>query len=276
MSLAVFGVVLFAAALHATWNAIVKGGGDKLLTTILIAGSGGVLAVALLPFLDHPAPASWPFIAASTVIHVAYYRLVALNYHVSDMSLAYPVMRGTAPLLVAGISVAFLHLSLPPLATVGIVIICAGVLSMAITPGGGRHGIGLALLNACVIAAYTLVDGEGVRRSEHAASYTLWLYLVLGPLLVVWALATRRGQFVRYAAANWKYGLIGGIGTVASYGLALWAMTIAPVAVVSALRETSILFGVLLTATVLKERVDRRRVVAACIIAVGAIALRLS
>ena len=277
MTLATFGVVLFAAALHATWNAIVKGSSDKLLTAALVTGSAGVLAVLILPFLEAPAPASWPFILASTVFQICYFRLLALNYQRSEMSLAYPIMRGTAPLIVTLVSVLFLQVDLPPLAGVGIVVICTGVLSMAISHGRGNgRSVALALLNACVIAGYTLIDGEGVRRSDAPASYTLWLYVLTGPTLVIWTLVTHRRKFVPYARANWQYGLIGGIGTATSYGLALWAMTMAPVAVVSALRETSILFGVLLSATVLRERVDRRRIIAVCIIATGAIALRLS
>ena len=277
MTLATFGVVLFAAALHATWNAIVKGSSDKLLTAALVTGSAGVLAVLILPFLEAPAPASWPFILASTVFQICYFRLLALNYQRSEMSLAYPIMRGTAPLIVTLVSVLFLQVDLPPLAGVGIVVICTGVLSMAISHGRGNgRSVALALLNACVIAGYTLIDGEGVRRSDAPASYTLWLYVLTGPTLVIWTMVTHRRKFIPYARANWQYGLIGGIGTATSYGLALWAMTMAPVAVVSALRETSILFGVLLSATVLRERVDRRRIIAVCIIATGAIALRLS
>lgn len=277
MTLATFGVVLFAAALHATWNAIVKGGSDKLLTASLVTGSAGILSMVILPFLKQPDPASWPFILASTVFQICYFRLLALNYQRSEMSLAYPIMRGTAPLIVTLVSVLILHVELPPVAALGIVVICSGVLSLAISHGRGNgQSVALALLNACVIAGYTLIDGEGVRRSGAPAAYTLWLYVLTGPALIAWALIVHRSKFVPYARANWVSGLIGGIGTATSYGLALWAMTMAPVAVVSALRETSILFGILLSATILHERVDRRRIIAACVIASGAIALRLS
>lgn len=277
MTLATFGVVLFAAALHATWNAIVKGGSDKLLTASLVTGSAGILSMVILPFLKQPDPASWPFILASTVFQICYFRLLALNYQRSEMSLAYPIMRGTAPLIVTLVSVLILHVELPPVAALGIVVICSGVLSLAISHGRGNgQSVALALLNACVIAGYTLIDGEGVRRSGAPAAYTLWLYVLTGPALIAWALIVHRSKFVPYARVNWVSGLVGGIGTATSYGLALWAMTMAPVAVVSALRETSILFGILLSATILHERVDRRRIIAACVIASGAIALRLS
>ena len=277
MSLTTFCIVLLGAALHATWNAIVKGGNDKLLTTALVAGAAALLAMIALPFLPLPAPASWLCIAASTLFQIGYFILLARTYLIADMSQAYPLMRGTAPLIVAIAGVSFLRESLAPLAWLGVLIICAGILGMAVTkrPGQSR-GVSLALLNAVVIAGYTMIDGAGVRRSGTPAAYTLWIFLLTGIPLVLWAFVTRKWAFSRYVAMNWHYGIIGGFGTVASYGLALWAMTQAPVTVISALRETSILFGTIISGVVLKERVDRARITAACTIAAGAIALRLA
>lgn len=277
MSFTTFTVVLVAAAFHASWNAVVKGGNDKLLTTALVTGAAAFLAAITLPFLGMPAPASWPFIAGSVLFQIGYFILVARIYHIADMSLTYPLMRGTAPLIVALASAMVLREPLLPPVWLGIILICSGVLSMAVArqPGNGK-GMSLAFLNAMVIAGYTMIDGEGVRRSGAAAGYTLWIFLLTGIPLIVWALTARSTAFIRYVAANWHYGVIGGIGAVASYGLALWAMTTAPIAVVSALRETSILFGTIITAAVLRESVDRRRIIAACIIAAGAAALRLA
>jgi drug/metabolite transporter (DMT)-like permease len=133
----------------------------------------------------------------------------------------------------------------------------------------------LALLNAVVIATYTLIDGAGVRRSGAPAAYTLWIFLLTGGPLMAWALAARGRALRHYAAGNWRSGLVGGMGTIASYGLALWAMTVAPVAMVAALRETAILFGVAISRLVLKERVGPARITGACVIAAGAVALRL-
>lgn len=277
MTMAVFLVVLFGAALHATWNALVKSGHDKTLSVTLVAGSAALIALVLLPFLPAPARPSWPFLAASIVFQIGYYVLVAQAYRVADMSETYPLMRGTAPLLVAVASVALLHEHLAPQAWFGVIILCVGILSMtAGRRAGSSKGVALALLNALVIAGYTLIDGIGVRRSGAPAAYTLWIFLLTGAPLALWAIATRRAAFRRYAAGHWPTGLIGGLGTILSYGLALWAMTVAPVPVVAALRETSILFGVAISALVLKERVSAARVAAACIIAGGAIALRLA
>jgi drug/metabolite transporter (DMT)-like permease len=277
MPIVVFAVVLFAAALHASWNAIVKGSPDKLLMTVLVTASAACIAVLALPWLQQPSAASWPFILTSSLLQIIYFVLVARTYHIADMSQAYPLMRGTAPLLVTLVSIAGLKANLSPLMCVGVAVICFGILSMA---WGGRHqdrrGLASALLNAVVIAAYTLTDGIGVRRSGAPAAYTLWIFLVASVPLAIWAIRTRRAAVVHYAREHWHFGLIGGIGTVASYGLALWAMTLAPIAVVAALRETSILFGTVISGLVLKERISVGRFVAACTIALGAAVLRLA
>lgn len=276
MSLDVFAIIMLGAALHATWNAVVKGGTDKLMTTCMIASVASLIALAVVPFLALPAKESWPFIGASVVLQVVYFVLVASTYRIADMSQTYPIMRGTAPLLVAVVSVLVLAEPLSASAWLGIAVISLGILSMAAGPSAGqRKGLILALVNAGVIAGYTLIDGWGVRQSGAPAAYTLWIFLLTGLPLAAWALVTRRVEFCRYVLRNRRLGLVGGAGTLASYGLALWAMTQAPIATVSALRETSILFGVVISAWVLNEHLTRVRIVAACIIAAGAMVLRL-
>lgn len=278
MPIAVFGLILFAALLHATWNAIVKRGGDTLLTTVLVTTSAALVAAAALPLLAAPAPASWPFIAVSALFQIVYFILVAAAYRVADMSQAYPLMRGAAPLLVALASAAWIGEPLSASAWAGVAVLCAGIFGMAADGrhGGNRAGLLLALLNAVVIAGYTVIDGLGVRRSDAPAAYTMWIFLLTGLPLAAWALLARRRAFIDYTARNWHLGLAGGIGTLASYGLALWAMTMAPVAVVAALRETSILFGVAISGLVLKERVSAARIAAVCVIAAGAAILRMN
>jgi drug/metabolite transporter (DMT)-like permease len=277
MSLIVFAVVMSAALLHASWNAIVKSAGDKFLTTIMVTASASALSAVLLPFLAAPAPASWPYAAASVIFQIAYFLLVARTYQISDMSQAYPLMRGTAPLIVALVSEFQMGDVLSPTAWAGVTAICVGIFSIALgNKVNDRRGVYLALLNALVIAGYTLIDGLGVRRSGAPAAYTLWVFLLTGLPLTLWAASARRSVFFAYFGRHWRFGLAGGVGTTASYGLALWAMTVAPIAVVAALRETSILFGTLIAGLVLREHVGARRLISAGIIACGAAALRLA
>jgi drug/metabolite transporter (DMT)-like permease len=277
MPLIVFAVVMSAALLHASWNALVKSAGDKFLTMIMVVASASALSAALLPFLTAPAAASWPYAAASAALQIVYYLLLARTYQISDMSQAYPLMRGTAPLIVALVSEFQLGDVLSRTAWAGVIGICLGIFSIALgNKVTDRKGIYLALLNAVVIAGYTLIDGAGVRRSGAPAAYTLWVFLLAGLPLTLWTAAARGSAFFSYFGRYWRLGFAGGVGTTASYGLALWAMTVAPVAVVAALRETSILFGTLIAGLVLREHVGPRRLICACIIACGAAILRLA
>lgn len=277
MPFAVFAAVISAALLHATWNAIVKSAGDKFLTTIMVTAAAAGLSAALLPFLSAPARTSWPYIVASALFQITYFLLVARTYQVTDMSQAYPLMRGTAPLLVALLTVFKMGNALSVVAWTGVVAICLSIFSIALgSKLSDRKGVYLALLNAVVIAVGTLIDGIGVRRSAAPAAYTLWLFLLTGMPLTLWALSSRRSVFVAYVGRYWWLGIAGGVATTVCYGLALWAMTIAPVAVVAALRETSILFGIVIAGLVLKEHIGLRLVISACIIACGAAILRLA
>ena len=273
MPLSIFLLVLAAAALHASWNAIVKRGADKLLGTVLVTGSAALLSAALLPLLPLPDVTSWPWLAASVLLQVVYYALVARCYQQVDMSLAYPLMRGCAPILVA-LAGTVLGESLPAAAWLGVALVSSGILAMAL---GARAGqLGLPLLTATMIATYTLVDAHGARLSGSPLTYTLWLFLLSGIPLPLWALYTRRSAVLTYARQHWPLGLAGGVGTTASYAMALWAMTQAPVAMVSALRESSILFALLISAFLLRERIPRVRWLAASLIVSGVLALRLA
>jgi drug/metabolite transporter (DMT)-like permease len=268
---------MLAALLHASWNAIVKAAPDKLLTMIMVTTAAAVLSAALIPFLKQPAASSFPYAAASALLQVVYFLLVARTYQVADMSQAYPLMRGTAPLIVAIVSAVEMDDALSPIAWAGVMVICLGILIIALGSAfNDRRGIRLALLNALVIAGYTLIDGRGVRRSAAPAAYTLWVFLLAGMPLALWAFTMRRSAFVAYLGRHWRLGSAGGIGTSASYGLALWAMTVAPIALVAALRETSILFAALIAGFILREPIGPRRVISACIIAGGAAILRLA
>lgn len=275
MNTAIFGLILLAALCHATWNAIVKAGSNTFLTTVLVTASAAVLAALLLPFFPLPHQDSWPYILSSTTIQILYFGMVAKIYRVADMGLTYPLMRGTAPLIVAVLGSLVLHETLQLNAWLGIITISAGILSMLLAaPKTGRKGIGLALLNAILIAGYTLLDGHGIRLSGSPVAYILWSFVLSGLIFFMFALKMQFRQLGKYFRHNWHLGLIGGIGSFFSYGLALWAMTLAPVAIVAALRETSILFATLIAIFVLKERINAIRMISSCIILIGALILR--
>lgn len=277
MSPTIFEIILLAAVLHALWNAIVKAGDNTLLTTVLVTASAALWAAILLPVLPSPNPASWPYIAISAALQVVYFTLVARIYRVADMSQTYPIMRGAAPLIVAIAGTVFLGENLSSRAWLGIFIICSGILMMLWTEGQkSLQGLMLALLNALIISGYTLVDGVGVRLSAAPASYTLWIFLITGATIACWAAFTQWANTRQYLRTNWHLGAVGGFGTLVSYGLALYAMTKAPVAVVAALRETSILFSAVISWLILKEHITCTRLVSVCVIAAGAITLRLA
>lgn len=276
MGIATFCIVLAAAALHALWNAIVKRGDDAFLTTVIVTASAAGIAAATLPFVSTPLAASWPYIAASSLFQIIYFAVLARTYRIADLSVAYPLMRGTAPLIVASANFLFIGERLSAFAWLGISVICTGILSIAGTAhSSNKTGVVLAIGNAFVIAVYTLIDGLGVRRSGAPLAYTMWIFLLTGITLSGWTLMTQRQGLSRYARRNWALGLVGGAGTISSYGLALWAMTTAPVAVVAALRETSILFGLAIARLILREKVGFAKTVAVCIIAAGAAVLPL-
>lgn len=271
-------VVLLGALLHACWNALVKAGSDKFLDAALISAGGGALALVVLPLTGLPAAPSWPFLLVSAVIHIGYFSLVAAAYRIGELSYSYPLMRGTAPLIVAVASGVIFSEGLTVSAWLGILLISAGLIAM--TLGHWRRGAMLAptlfaLANAVVIAVYTGIDGLGARRSNAPVAYVLAETLLTGLALLAILGVLRRGRLASRLAARWHMGALGGTLSVASYALALWAMTRAPIAPVAALRETAIVFGTLIGALVLKERFGSARYLAVATVAAGAMALRL-
>jgi drug/metabolite transporter (DMT)-like permease len=275
MSSSVFALVVMSAALHAMWNLLIKRSGDKLLMTVGVTMSAGIVGLLSLPFFPAPAQESWVFIAASALLSVAYFLMVAATYKVADMSLAYPVIRGSAPLLVGLAGMVLFGEYLPLTSWIAIIVISSGIMSMALAKHEhGLRGLVLALITAVLTAACTLIDAEGARRSQAPAAYTLCIFAGTGLLMAIWAATTRWRDFGRFMKQNWHISVPAGVGALCSYGTALWAMTLAPVAMVAALRETTVLFGAALAWFVLKERIGRSRLIAILAIAGGAALLR--
>jgi phosphonate utilization associated putative membrane protein len=274
----VVGAVLFGALLHASWNAMVKSSSDKALDTATIHLIGSALALPLALWAGWPVAAAWPYIAASVTIHIAYYIALSGAYQHGDLGLTYPLMRGTAPLLVALASTATLGEALSPLAWAGVLGVSCGVLALGLS----RHAmdspraVAFALANAVVIAIYTLVDALGARASGNALQYVAALFVLDGWPFGLLVLA-RRGMARAwpYAVRRAPLALLGAAASLGSYGIALWAMTRAPVATVAALRETSVLFAALFGTWLLKEAFTLRRALGTAAILGGVMALRL-
>jgi len=259
---------------------MIRGSANRTLDTVLVVAGAGAIMVLLLPFLPLPAAASWPYALASGVIHVGYFLLVAGAYRHGELSYVYPLMRGTAPALTA-IAGALLLAEIPALqGWLGVILICSGVLLLAGDAWRKATLQGSATLfalgTAGIVVIYTLVDGVGVRLSGNAAVYTGWVFLLTAlPLTAIFLWRDRRSTLT-YARQHWQRGLFGGTCTLASYALALWAMTQAPIALVAALRETSVVFGTLLAALLLKESVSRTRYAAIGVVVAGAVAIKLA
>lgn len=277
MTLSVTLAVLFAALLHAMWNAIIKRGSDPLSDMALLTLGASVLAAPGLPFVPALPAEAWPFLLLSNLIHIGYYVTLVGTYRHADFSVGYPLMRGTAPLIITLFGLVFLG-EYPSLTIgAGIGLISCGVLSLAWIRSGqptSRRAIVLALLNASLIAGYTLVDAAGARVAGSPLSYVLWMFVLEGlPFAtLVWWL--RRRAFVDYASTRWRAALVGGGCSALAYGIAVWAMTRAPVGAVSALRETSVVFALVIGAVVLKERLTPRRWLGAAAIVAGAATLK--
>lgn len=279
--------VLLGAALHASWNVLVKSAGDKTVDTALVHFLGAWVAVPLLLWVGLPRIEAAPFIAASLVIHVGYYIALAGAYEHGELGMTYPIMRGFAPLLVALGSGTLLGESLNAAAWLGTVAITVGVALVGLAhPGEALHhrkALAFAFANAAIIAVYTFVDGLGVRAEVaaggHAMRYVMLLFVLDGLFYpsLVWLRRSpqQRCDIVAYARKRWPMATLGGAASIGSYAIALWAMTLAPVASVAALRETSVLFAALLGTWLLKERFGWQRALGTLVVVAGVVSLRL-
>jgi drug/metabolite transporter (DMT)-like permease len=270
--------VLGAALAHATWNAMIKSSREVLFDMTLVVFTAGLVTAPFLFVVEMPAPAVWPYIIASMVLHMAYYAALVGAYRAGDLSHGYPIMRGIAPLIVSLCALAWLGEAPTPSVWLGVLLICGGVLSLGFVGFHWRESrvaLGWALANACIIASYTLVDAAGVRVAGKAEVYVVWLFTLDAlpfSLLIFW---WKRDQLVSYARQFWVRGFVGGALSAGAYGIVLWAMTRAPVAAVAALRETSVIFAALIGVWLLKEGHIGRRIAGAATVAVGVIALKI-
>ena len=275
----VFAAVLFAAACHAGWNALVKVGLDPLSTTILIAVGAAVVSLVGLPFVGLPASAAWPWVIASVVVHVFYFAALAEAYRTGDLGQVYPIARGAAPLMTASVSVAFVGEHLSVFGWAGIAALAAGVLLLSARGGRigqlDRRAVGYALFTALTICAYSLIDGIGARVSQNPQAYVAWVFMANAVVLLPYGLWRNPTGMSLALRRFWGRGLAGGALQALSYCIVLWAMTLAPIAIVAGLRETSVLFGALIAVLVLEEPLRAGRMVAGALIICGLVLIRL-
>ena len=274
LTLPIAAAVLGAALLHAAWNTLVKASEDKELDTYAIAAGCGLIAVVVLPFLPMPAPASWPWLAGSAAVHILYFVFLAGAYRYGELSYVYPIMRGGGPMIVAASGATVFAEALSGGQWLGVLLVCGGIVAFA-SGAHDRRATLFALANAAVIGAYTLIDAQGVRASAAPASYTLWFFAANALVIIAMGRLKRGSAVPRYLGRHWRRALLGGACSVGSYGIALWAMTRAPVALVAVLRETAVIFGAVLAALVLKEKLTRRRLFATGAVLAGLILLRI-
>jgi len=278
LSSGVVAIVLCAALMHALWNALIKGAGDRTVMLGLIALGHVIPGFALALNLPAPDPSSWKFIALSTVIHWGYYYLLNLAYRSGDLSVVYPIARGAAPLLVAVGAWAAIGEVLPLLAWIGIGAISGGIF-LLVRPsrlGHAHKGSILAALGtALTVAAYSVTDGIGVRASQEALSYVAWLFTA-EIFVAAFVLGTRHRRLRAMAGRTVLIGLAGGVISGGAYALALYAKTIAPIGMVSAMRETSVIFAALFGVIWFGEGPKGQRLVAAAVVTAGIILIGLA
>lgn len=273
----VVGLVLLAALLHASWNALIKSGGDRLVAMALLTGTAGLIGLAGLPFVPVPAPGAWPWLLTSVAVHQVYFATLILAYRTGDLSQVYPVARGTAPLMVALGAWLLAGEALSAAEAAGVAIVSLGIVSLSwrrgARPSGESRALVFALMTAAGIAIYSLADGLGVRASGHAVGYILWLFTLQAVPFVAFVAWRRGRRLFEVSRADLRSGALGGAIAMTAYGCVIWALGQGPMAHIVALRETSVLIAAALGAWLLKEPFGRHRIAASAVVACGAVLL---
>jgi drug/metabolite transporter (DMT)-like permease len=277
----VFAVMLIAAALHAGWNALLKLRVEPRIASTLLGIASGIVVLPLCFALPLPAPAAWPFLATSAAIHLVYFQALGIAYETGDLGQVYPLARGSAPLLAAVGATLFVGEGIGLFGWVGVTALAIGVVLLSLK--GARdtsrievRAVGFALLTAASIGAYTVVDGVGVRLSGHVGAYIAWSFLLSAVVLVVYGGCRWRWGLVTAFTGSAPMLLLGAAMSIGAYGIALWAMTQAPIAIVGAMRETSVLFAALIGVVFLGEPLLRLRIMAGVLVLAGVVLLRLA
>ncbi|MEX1035717.1 MAG: DMT family transporter [Sneathiella sp.] len=280
MELSVFFIVLLAALLHASWNAFVKKNDDRVLFMAVMMAGSGVAAFMVVPFLALPAPESWPYIATSVVLHIGYPLFLLMAYKFGDLSHVYPLARGSAPLIVALVSVTVIGEALSSQSVFAVMVMGFGIMSLSLTRGAQNlwnpRAVFFALGTGLFIAAYTLTDGIGARLAGSAHSYAAWMMALEGFPILIYVLMTRGRRALPQIGRVWKTAVLMGLMSLAAYWSVIWAMTVAPIALVAAVRETSIIFALLFGVFFLKERLSLLKLASTFMTLFGVVLLKIN
>jgi len=275
--LGALGLVLFAAVLHASWNALVKAGNDRLAMMVMVQGVGGLVAAVGLMFIPIARVEAWPYVLGSVLVHTFYYVFLIRAYQQGDLSQVYPIARGSSPLMVAVVSALVVGETLGPIGTVAVVVICLAIFSLAFgrgaNPIGQRRSVAYAFGTGITIAIYTVIDGLGARAAGDALSYVATLGLCEAIPIFAIALWRRGPALFPALRASLKTGIPGGVIAWLGYGMVIWAMTVAPMTYVSALRETSVIIAAWMGSRLLGEPFGSRRILASAIVVLGVVVL---
>lgn len=278
MSFTVFLAVLGAALLHATWNACIKTGASKQTSMLIMTIWQGALGAAIVVWRPFPGAEVWPWLFASGLVHMFYQLFLAYAYEQGDLSRVYPLARGAAPMMVLVVGAFVLSDVVTALEYIGVIVIGGGIALMAwgaLASGESRKLIPFALGAACATAAYTLIDGIGARVGGDPFTYVAWLLLMSAFFYLPAILVLKGRAVVRGSRRDWGLGAATGVASFASYCIAVWAMSAAPIALVAALRETSILFAMLIGWLVFRDKMDAAKIAAGLLIVAGVVVTRL-
>jgi len=268
-----YGLVILSAIAHAVWNALVKSAGDRALTMVAIRTVGMMLGLVALPFVDWPSPESWKWLAITAVVMFSYYALLVRSYGVGDMSVVYPLARGLAPVLTTIAAFLVIGEALSTGQIAAVVMISIGIMALSFGAGASRAAVGFALATGVSVATYSFFAGLGVRAAGTVLGFQACLEIVTGFGMLSYGVVVRRADLVIYARRHGAVGLFAGAVSVAGFLAYLVAAKSLPLGPVSALRETSVIFGAVLGTIVLREGFGPRRIAAAVLVTVGIVLL---
>ncbi|MDP9837399.1 drug/metabolite transporter (DMT)-like permease [Neorhizobium huautlense] len=266
------GLALFAAILHASWNAFLRSGADRMWSVTVMSISGTIVSVPLILIYPLPSPTALAFIIASSALQTAYSFILVAAYRYGDLGQVYPIVRGTVPLLVTLASILFLgvHLETPQIA--GVALIATGIMSLVL----GRSGVspvslGLALVCGSIISTYALIDSSGVRHVDETMTYSAWVLLIYGVMMVAVYCVMRGRLSIDFRSRETRKALGGGVFALIAYAAVVAAYSLGPAGPVTAIRETSVVFAVIIGRLFLGEALTPKRIFACVVVAAGAI-----